>query len=130
MLVDSKQLWLLASIFLFVGVFSSPILNFEYHRYDDLSQYLHDVASAYPNMTSLYSIGETLRSKYRQHVFSVKRQSVFTMGSTLCTHDQIITSSTEKIQNIRFKKLFSLETFFMRTMTANKKETIIGRSTH
>lgn len=44
-----------------MGVFSSPILNFEYHRYDDLSQYLHDVAATYPNITSLYSIGETLR---------------------------------------------------------------------
>jgi hypothetical protein len=71
MLGDNKQLWLWWSILLFVGVYSSPILNFEYHNYNALSQYLHDVATAYPNMTSLYSIGETLRSKYLQkHKFS------------------------------------------------------------
>jgi len=66
MLVDSKHLWLWKVIFLFVGVHSSPILNFEYHNYSALSQYLHDVATVYPNMTSLYFIGETLRSKYLQ----------------------------------------------------------------
>ncbi|XP_021916011.1 carboxypeptidase D-like isoform X3 [Zootermopsis nevadensis] len=61
MLVDSKQLWLWWSILLFVGVYSTPILNFEYHNYSALSQYLHNMATAYPNMTRLYSIGETLR---------------------------------------------------------------------
>lgn len=66
MLADSKPLWLWGSVFLFVGVYSSPMLYFEYHNYSTLGQYLHDVATEYPNITSLYSIGETLRSKYLQ----------------------------------------------------------------
>jgi hypothetical protein len=66
MLANRKYLWLWGSVFLFVGVYSSPMLHFEYHNYTALSQYLHDVATAYPNITSLYSIGETLRSKYLQ----------------------------------------------------------------
>lgn len=72
MLADRKHLWLWGSVFLFVGVYSSPMLHFEYHNYTALSQYLHDVATAYPNITSLYSIGETLRSKYLQYKIPIR----------------------------------------------------------
>jgi len=73
MLDDRKHLWLWGSVFLFVGVYSSPMLHFEYHNYTGLSQYLHDVATAYPNITSLYSIGETLRGKYLQYKIHFKK---------------------------------------------------------
>jgi hypothetical protein len=73
MLDDRKHLWLWGSVFLFVGVYSSPMLRFEYHKYTALSQYLHDVATAYPNITSLYSIGETLFSKYLQYKIHSKK---------------------------------------------------------
>lgn len=73
MLADRKHLWLWGSVFFFVGVYSSPVLHFEYHNYTTLSQYLHDVATAYPNITSLYSIGETLRSKYLQYKIHFKK---------------------------------------------------------
>jgi len=72
MLADRKYLWLWGSVFLFVGVYSSPMLHFEYHNYIALSQYLHDVSTAYPNITSLYSIGETLFSKYLQYKIHFK----------------------------------------------------------
>jgi hypothetical protein len=73
MLADRKCLWLWGSVFLFVGVYSSPMLHFEYHNYTALSQYLHDVATAYPNITSLYWIGETLLSKYLQYKIHFKK---------------------------------------------------------
>jgi len=79
MLADRKHLWLWGSVFLFVGVYSSPMLQFEYHNYTTLSQYLHDVATAYPNITSLYSIGETL-CKRKLWVLEISTASKSSLG--------------------------------------------------
>ncbi|XP_067008200.2 carboxypeptidase D [Anabrus simplex] len=46
-----------------VTCFGVPELNFEYHSYADLKQYLENISEAYPNLTRLYSIGKSVQKQ-------------------------------------------------------------------
>lgn len=41
------------------GPVTGPSLRFEYHNYDELTSYLRNVNSMFPNITALYSIGKS-----------------------------------------------------------------------
>ncbi|XP_068085005.1 carboxypeptidase D [Anabrus simplex] len=42
---------------------SPPELKFEYHKHEHLKQYLNDVSEAYPNLTTLRSIGKSSQGR-------------------------------------------------------------------
>lgn len=43
------------------GPVNGPSLRFEYHNYDDMTSYLRNVNSMFPNITALYSIGKSVQ---------------------------------------------------------------------
>ncbi|CAL8071452.1 unnamed protein product [Orchesella dallaii] len=45
------------------GPINGPTLGFEYHNYDDLTSYLRNVNSMFPNITALYSIGKSSQGR-------------------------------------------------------------------
>ena len=40
-------------------------LSYNYHHFDELQNYLININAAYPQLTSLYSIGKSVQGQYR-----------------------------------------------------------------
>ena len=46
-------------------------LKFEYFLYDNLTAYLHSVAEEYPDITHLYSIGQTVEGENTSNFYKI-----------------------------------------------------------
>lgn len=40
-------------------------VEFKYHKYDEMTNFLRTTSSTFPNLTALYSIGRSVQGKYR-----------------------------------------------------------------
>lgn len=53
------------------GPVTGPSLRFDYHNYDDLTSYLRNVNSMFPNITALYSIGKSVQGTLHEHIQAI-----------------------------------------------------------
>ena len=65
--LESEQpQWLAPSEFEYVSKVYSPrssLMDFNYHHYDELTTFLRNIHEAYPQLTSMYSIGQSVQGK-------------------------------------------------------------------
>lgn len=59
------------------GAVVGPSLQYEYHNYDDLTSYLRNVNSMFPNITALYSIGKSVQGKCSSNYNIIIIKTVF-----------------------------------------------------
>jgi len=65
--LESEQpQWLAPSEFEYVSKVYSPrssLMDFNYHHYDELTTFLRNIHEAYPQLTSMYSIGQSVQGR-------------------------------------------------------------------
>ncbi|OPL07309.1 carboxypeptidase d, partial [Mytilus galloprovincialis] len=73
-MVSESQRWIRLGMnffIVFVSLFHVTLsLDFQYHNYQDLTNYLTNMSNTYPDLTHLYSIGKTVQ-KRDLHVLAI-----------------------------------------------------------